>query len=64
MATVKRQYGFYPRTCWIAQVKSELGLPMRKAPNRLGAQRKYTCPEDKKPAIEAALRYFNMIEPQ
>lgn len=59
---VKRRYGFNPRTCWIAHVKEELGLPMREAHNRRGAQRKYPCPEDNRPAIEAALRHFGMLE--
>ncbi len=59
---VRRNNGFTPKTCWIAHVKDELGLPMRKASNRLGAERKYPCPEDKKSEIEAALRHFGMID--
>jgi len=31
---VKQQYGFVPKTCWIAHVKHMSGLPMRKAHNR------------------------------
>ena len=40
---VKQHYGFTPKTCWIAHVKSLSGLPMRKAPNRLGAGRVAPC---------------------
>ena len=59
---VKRRYGFNPKTCWIAHVKEEMGLPLKKAPNRQREQRKYPCPEEKKSAIEEALRNFGMIE--
>ena len=34
---VKLNYGFTPKTCWIADVKHQAGLPMRKAPNRQGS---------------------------
>lgn len=59
---VKTQNGFTPETYWIAHVKYELGLPMRKAANRQGVQRKHPCPEEKKPAIEAAFRHYGMID--
>lgn len=34
---VKQNYGFAPEICWIADVKSQSGLPMRKESNRKGA---------------------------
>lgn len=59
---VKQKYGFVPKTCWIADVKNQCGLPMRIAPNRKGAKREYPCPPEKTVAIIAALRYFEMID--
>jgi hypothetical protein len=59
---VKQNYGFVPATCWIADVKSQAGLPMRKAPNLKGAQRVKPCPPEKIEIIQTALRHFGMIK--
>jgi len=58
---VKNEYGFVPKTCWIADVKHKSGLPMRKAPNRKGSERVYPCPPEKEKAVRAALRHFGML---
>ena len=58
---VKQNYGFVLATYWIADVKSQAGLPMRKAPNRKGAERVKLCPPEKVEAIRAALRHFGVI---
>ncbi len=58
---VKQNYGFVPETCWIADMKFRAGLPMRKAPNRKGAERVRPCPPEKMAPIQAALRHFGMI---
>lgn len=58
---VKQQYGFAPKTCWIAHVKQLSGLPMRQAPNRKGEERIFPCPPEKMAPIRAALRHFGMI---
>jgi len=58
---VKKNYGFIPKTCWIADIKSKAGLKMRKAPNRIGSERLYPCPPEKEESIHAALRHFGMI---
>jgi hypothetical protein len=58
---VKQNYGFVPETCWIADIKSQSGLPMREAPNRKGAERVKPCPPKKVESIGAALRHFGMI---
>lgn len=58
---VKQNYGFVPETCWIADIKSQSGLPMREAPNRKGAKRVKPCPPEKAESIRAALRHFGMI---
>lgn len=59
---IKAKYGFVSKSCWIAHVKSDCGLPMRHAPNRHDvSRREVPCPPDKRPAIMAALRHFKMI---
>ncbi|HQF62360.1 MAG TPA: hypothetical protein PLT26_07635 [Anaerolineaceae bacterium] len=58
---VKQHYNFTPKTCWIAHVKKLSGLPVTKAPNRIGVERVFPCPDDKIEPIRAALRYFGMI---
>ena len=58
---VRSQAGFQPKTCWIAHVKSDFGLPVRDAWNRASSERQVPCPADKRPAIIAALRHFDMI---
>jgi hypothetical protein len=53
---------FIPKTCWIAHVTSDFGLTRGAAPNRANASvRKYPCPPEKRPAILAALRHWDMI---
>lgn len=61
-AWVKQQYGFVPKTCWIADVKHQAGLPMRVAYNRQGAERINPCPSGKVEPIRAALHHFGMIK--
>jgi len=58
---VKQTYDFKPKTCWIADVKSQCGLLVGKAPNRKNGERAQPCPPDKIPAIQSALKHFNMI---
>lgn len=58
---VKREYGFVPKSCWIAHCKKLAGIPVRRAWNRVGEGRAVPCPEAKRYAIECALRYFKMV---
>lgn len=58
---VRRVYGFVPMTGWIAHVKELHGLPVRRAPNRPGAERVSPCPADKRLAIEDALRHVGLL---
>ena len=53
---VRRDYGFVPKTCWIADVKTAMGLPVRRAPNRLGPDRVNPCPQSKRNTIAEAIR--------
>lgn len=57
---VKQNYGFVPETCWIADVKSQSGLSMRRAPYRKSAERVKPCPLEKIEIILTALRHFGM----
>ena len=58
---VKNEYGFTPKTCWIAHVKQLCGLSVRNAWNRNDKKRKNPCPEDKLPAIKQALNHFGFL---
>jgi hypothetical protein len=59
---VKLQAGFVPKTCWIADIKSQYDLITRQAPNRFNPNsREHPCPPDKRSAIESAMRFFQMI---
>jgi hypothetical protein len=59
---VRAEYGYMPKTCWIAHVKELCGLTVRSAPNRLGPGRSNPCPPEKVPDIRAAFRHFGMME--
>jgi hypothetical protein len=52
---VNEQSGFVPKTCWIADVKQQLGLRVRRAHNRVTEIRQNPCPSAKRVAIERAL---------
>jgi hypothetical protein len=60
---VRAKSGFVPKSCWIANVKFDLGLVVRQSPNRWDhPTRVNPCPGDLRSAIEAALRHFEMVE--
>lgn len=58
---VKAEYGFCPKTCWIAHCKELAGLEVQPAPNRTGKQRAVPCPVAKREPIMAAFRHFGMV---
>jgi hypothetical protein len=58
---VKAKYGFEPKPCYIADMKEQAGLPVRRAWNRISDERVYPCPVEKKEALLDAFRHFNMI---
>jgi hypothetical protein len=61
-AFVKQKSGFVPKTCWIAHVLSDNGGLTRRAVSIMnGGVRRYPCPDDKRPAIEAALKHLKML---
>jgi hypothetical protein len=47
IAWVKENRGYTVKTCWIADIKEEMGYQMKKAPNRKGADRVEPCPRSK-----------------
>jgi hypothetical protein len=54
--------GFSPAPCWIAHVKEQMGLPVRRAWNRQdGNLRVKPCPPEKKRAIVEAMRRLKML---
>ncbi|WP_269400846.1 hypothetical protein [Henriciella marina] len=69
MATYKQiqehtqnEYGYVPKTCWIAHVMSDYGLTRRTAPNRQSADKRTNpCPPNKRPSIEQTLKHFGML---
>ena len=54
-ATVKSKYGVVPKTCWIADVKEKMGLPVKRSHRRTGV-RLHPCPEAKQKYIEEVIR--------
>jgi hypothetical protein len=60
-AHVRAQYGFTPRTGWIAHVKELNGLSLRPTHNRGSSARAIPCPAERRPAIEEALRHFGLL---
>lgn len=59
---VRSNFGYTPKTCWIAHCKEIYGLAPRKSHRRLDSeQRKYPCPEEKRPEIEKAFKAMGMI---
>jgi hypothetical protein len=58
---VKREFGFQPKTCWIAHCKEICGLSLRNAPNRQGKERVEPCPAEKQAAIKKAFQRFGML---
>ena len=59
---VKDTYNFVPKTCWIAHVKELSGIPVKRAPNRIGVSRKNPCPGNKIESIQESFRHFGMMK--
>src|SRR2546427_1107803 len=55
---VQRHHGFIPKTGWIAHVKEVHGVPTLRGANRARRGRDVEpCPQEKREAIEEALRH-------
>ncbi|NMC11653.1 MAG: hypothetical protein GYA34_02090 [Chloroflexi bacterium] len=59
---IKVEFGFSAKSCWIAHVKEICGLPVRRAYNRIGDERKNPCPPGKIDKIRECFRHFGMIK--
>ena len=59
---VRSRNGFVPKTCWIAHVKAQNGIPTRTAPNRQGVGRVEPSPPERRQAIEQAFRDLGMLK--
>lgn len=57
-AWIKNEHRFTPRRCWIAHVKSLVGIANSRVRN---ADRKVPCPDERRDAIKAALKHFKML---
>ncbi len=62
-AAVKSKYGFVPKSCWIADVKEKMGLPVKRSHRRKG-ERMHPCPVTKQKYIEVAIRGAKVNTPQ
>lgn len=59
---VREKNGFTVKTCWIADMKEQCSIPVKKAPNRKDEHsRMKPCPADKKEAIRDAFIHFGML---
>jgi hypothetical protein len=52
---VLSEEGFFPKSCWIAHVKEQMGLPVRRAWNRGSEDRDDPCPPHRVAAIKASI---------
>jgi hypothetical protein len=59
---VQRHHGFIPKTGWIAHVKQVHGIATLREADRARHDRDVVpCPQEKREAIEEALRHFGVI---
>lgn len=59
---VKVNFGYTPKTCWIAHSKEVYGLSPKVASNRNDInKREYPCPKEKQEDIKNAFKHFVML---
>lgn len=55
-------YGFIPKSCWIADMKQKCGIPVRISPQRKTPDSPaYPCPQNRQKAIIEAFQHFKML---
>jgi len=60
---IEENFGYTPKTCWIAHMKELRNLSPKASPNRLSpTERKHPCPSHKQDDLRRAFRHFKMIE--
>lgn len=58
----KQRFGFTPKTCWIAHLKSEHGLTRGVSPNRIHPdERKHPCPDHRRAELTSILVALGVI---
>jgi hypothetical protein len=60
-AYVKLEYGFVPKSCWIAHMKELCQIPVKKSHNRIDNSRQVPCPPNKQNAIKMAFKHFGLL---
>mgnify|MGYP006952611412 CR=1 FL=1 len=59
---VKQQYGYIPKSCWIAHMKEVCGLnPKLSARRNSVASRVHPCPLERQDDIRHSFEHFKMI---
>lgn len=59
---VKMNFGYIPKTCWIAHAKEICGLSPKIANNRNDINKRvFPCPAEKQSEIKKAFKHFGMI---
>ena len=60
---VNNEFGYIPKTCWIAHVKEICGLPLKGVHNRqTPLERIFPCPVEKQNDLKEAFKHFKMID--
>lgn len=52
----KKKHNSTIKSCWIADVKRKMGIPVRRAYNRINDIPKYPCPKDKFKQISEVIK--------
>jgi len=56
---VKNKYGYLPKSCWIADVKEQMGIEVKIAHNRENEMyRKHPCPKNKIEQLKEAINFL------
>ena len=59
---VKNEYGYTPKSCWIAHMKEVSGLNPKVSPRRYSVNsRVHPCPQHKQNDLIETFKHFNMI---
>jgi len=59
---VKSNFGYVPKSCWIAHMKEVCGLNPQIAKNRRSAaKRMYPCPPEKQDDLRKAFEHFGWV---
>ena len=58
----KSHFGYSAKSCWIADVKSQCGIYVKPAWNRIDKKkREVPCPPNKIKEIQEALKFYELI---